>query len=129
MNGKSPALSTITHRRDFLVAAGAKKFVTHSLILQMAKRNSDHPAGPQARTGFTVTKRMGNAVIRNRIKRRLRAAAREIAPKWALVGHDYVIISRIKVLQCPFSELLRDMEFAFSRISANTVPSKPEANQ
>jgi ribonuclease P protein component len=108
---------TITHRSDFLLAAAkGKKFITGTFILQMLARKADHPVPHGARFGFTVTKKMGNAVIRNRIKRRLREAVRMAAIPHALEGCDYVLISRNKALDCPFSDLTRDMEFAFSRI-------------
>jgi len=111
-------IETIKNRRDFLSATAAgKKFITGSFILQMIPRGQTHPVtNPAARFGFTVTKRMGNAVTRNRIKRRLREAIRKVAPRHILDGHDYVIISRQKALDCTFADLLRDMEFAFSRI-------------
>ena len=82
----------------------------------MQKRDDAHPASKGARFGFTVTKKMGNAVARNRIKRRLRVAVAQAAVKHTQEGHDYVIISRHKALACPFPDLLRDMQFAFSRI-------------
>jgi ribonuclease P protein component len=110
-------LNTIRKRRDFLDAsAKGRKFVTGTFIVQMQKRDASHPASHEARFGFTVTKKMGNAVTRNRIKRRLRMVVSQIAPEFAQDGHDYVIISRIKALECAFSDLLRDMRFAFSRI-------------
>lgn len=110
-------LTTIKNRRDFLTASSqGRRFVTGSFILQMQKRGADHPAPGECRFGFTVTRKMGNAVIRNRIKRRLREAVRERGLPLALAGHDYVIISRHKALDTPFADLLRDMEFAFSRI-------------
>ncbi len=117
-------LETIKKRSDFLSAAArGKKFVTHNFILQMQQRPDSHPAGDGPRFGFTVTKKMGGAVTRNRIKRRLRTALREIAEKHALPGHDYVIISRHQALDCSYAELVRDMEFAFSRIT--TMKDKP----
>lgn len=119
-----PDFSTIKLRRDFLSAAAGKKFVTHSFIVQYRSREAEHPAGVEAvRFGYTVTKKMGGAPDRSRIKRRLREAVR--AKAWALaeLGHDYVIISRHKALNCPFEDLLRDMEFAFSRMCANKKPS------
>ncbi len=121
------SIHTIKKRRDFLSAAAkGKKFVAATFILQMQRRDEAHPAGPEARFGFTVTKKMGNAVIRNRIKRRLRAALRQVAAKHAQAGHDYVLISRHKALDCVFPDLLRDMEFAFSRIaSMKDESSKP----
>jgi ribonuclease P protein component len=112
-------LHTIKKRRDFLSAAAkGKKFVTGTFIVQMQGRDSAHPASKEARFGFTVTKKMGNAVARNRIKRRLRAAVAQAALTHTLEGHDYVVISRLKALDCPFSDLLRDMQFAFSRIGS-----------
>jgi len=111
-------LDTIKKRGDFLSAAAkGKKFIAGTFILQMLARSDTHPAGTTCpRFGFTVTKKMGNAVVRNRIKRRLRMATKQAALKHALSGHDYVIISRHKALDCSFSDLLRDMEFAFLRI-------------
>lgn len=110
-------METIKNRGDFLSAtAKGKRFSTGTIILQMLHRAETHQAGPAPRFGFTVTKKMGNAVIRNRIKRRLREAVRKIAPSHALSGHDYVLISRQKMIDCPFTDVLRDMEFAFSRI-------------
>ncbi len=83
----------------------------------MRLRPEDHPVKDGARVGFTVTKKMGNAVARNRIKRRLREALRKAAPPLK-PGCDYVLISRIKTLDCDFADLTRDMLFAFSRIGA-----------
>lgn len=112
------ACVTIKKRSDFLLAAASgKKFITNSLILQMVKRSAAHPTTPETvRIGYTVTKKMGNAVIRNRIKRRLRESARLISAKHGQSGYDYVIVSRHKALTCNFSDLQRDMEFAFTRI-------------
>jgi ribonuclease P protein component len=112
-------LITIKARRDFLTASRGKRWVTPRFVLLTVKRTDNHPIRDIARVGYTVTKKMGNAVARNRIKRRLRHAAAQVAPAHMKELHDYVIISREAVLTCEFSELLRDMEFAFSRIHAN----------
>lgn len=120
------AYVTIKKRKDFLSATSSgKKFVTGSFVLQMVKRSDDDVSknagdGADIRIGFTVTKKMGNAVIRNRIKRRLREAAKEAFSKYGKSGHDYVIISRHKAVHCPFSDLCRDMEFAFKKILTYT---------
>lgn len=110
---------TIKSRRDFLAAARGKRWVTPSFVLITHKRAEDHPVKSVKRIGYTVTKKMGNAVARNRIRRRLRHAAAQIAPLHMKDGHDYVVISREAACTCDFSALLRDMEFAFSRIHAN----------
>lgn len=113
------ALLTIKDRKDFLAAAHGKKWVTGILILQMNKRPAGHTVGEHdARIGFTVSKKVGGAVVRNRARRRLREAARQVAPSFIQSGYDYVVISRQGAATCEFSVLLRDMEFAFSRIHA-----------
>jgi len=123
------SFETIKRRSDFLAAtAQGRKFITGTFILQMRLRPEGHPAGPAARFGFTVTKKMGNAVVRNRIKRRLREAVRHAALKRVKDGHDYVLISRHKALDCPFTDLLRDMEFAFSRIYTNNDKPKRQTD-
>lgn len=112
-------IETIKKRSDFLsVTARGKKVVTGTFILQMLPRDAAHPAGGCTRFGFTVTRKMGNAVKRNRIKRRLRAALAQITPKHAGGPCDFVLISRPKTLTCPFDVILRDMDFAFARMSS-----------
>lgn len=113
-------LHTIKNRRDFLTLNGSKhKFVASGFILVAKERPYDHPIKDISRIGYTVTKKMGNAVIRNRIKRRLREAARKTVPHLMQPGFDYMLISRPSALACEFSALIRDMEIAFSRIHAN----------
>lgn len=117
-------IDTIKNRRDFLAAtARGKKCVTSAFILQKVTRDARHPVNAgEARIGYTVTKKMGNAVARNRIKRRLREAWKRAAPQRAEAGCDYVLIARNKAMTCDFSELVREMEFAFSRITAKDKP-------
>lgn len=112
-------IDTIKIRRDFVSAnSRAQKYVTPHFILQANKRDEDHPAGPEPRIGYTVTKKMGNAVIRNRIKRRLRSGVKLLPADTLQNGYDYILISRHKAKICIFSDLMRDMEIAFSRIHA-----------
>lgn len=70
------------------------------------------------RVGFTVTKKLGNAVIRNRIRRRLRAAADRVMPAHAKRGYDYVVIGRAQTLSRSFSALMDDLETALRRTEA-----------
>jgi len=73
-------------------------------VLQMRRREDGDPA---MRVGFTVTKKVGGAVIRNRLKRRLRALAREQLPTLGVPGADHVLIGRSGGMERDFS-LLRD---------------------
>ena len=119
-------LLTIRKRADFLRARNGRYFAAPGLVLQLApesKKSCDpvadsvEPAQKNpARFGFTVTKKVGNAGIRNRIRRRLRAAVREIAPQKARPGCEYVLIGRKSTLKRPFMSLLHDLTIAFDRV-------------
>lgn len=80
------------------------------VVIQMRLR-ADDPAGP-ARAGFTATKKIGNAVVRNRAKRRLREAARLLLPLHGAPGADYVFIARAATPDRPWPALLDDVETA-----------------
>lgn len=108
-------METIKDRASFVrMNASASRFVVSNFILQM-QENAALAEG-SIRIGYTVTKKLGNAVVRNRIKRRLREAARKTVPTHAKPQRDYVFIARHKALGCDFAELVRDMEFALTRI-------------
>lgn len=64
------------------------------------------------RVGLTVTKKLGNAAQRNRIKRRLRAAVRDVFPLHASPGHDYVLLARERALSIPYGALLDELRAA-----------------
>ncbi len=70
--------------------------------------------------GFTASKKVGNAVARNRAKRRLRAAVSAVMPKYAAGGHDYVLIGRKATLQRPYADLLTDLMRALRRTNSLT---------
>ena len=75
------------------------------------------------RAGFTATKRIGGAVVRNRAKRRLREAARRVLPLHARPGHDYVFIARGGTAVRPWDRLLDDVKSALISLAANQVPA------
>jgi ribonuclease P protein component len=81
-----------------------------------------------ARIGLTVTKKTGNAVVRNRIKRRLRAAAREVVPADGQAGRDYVLIARRRCLTIPYQGLLDDLRRALHE-AAKTSDAGPFRNE
>lgn len=99
-------------RRDFLAAAKAEKAGVASFLLQGRDR---HDLG-ETRIGLTVTKKIGNAVVRNRIRRRLREAARTVIPASGRPGYDYVMVARPHALRAPYPDLVRDLERAISRL-------------
>ena len=113
-------LARLKTRRDFLRVADTRaRFATPGLILQVRRHSADEAAVlPDIRVGFTVSKKVGNAVVRNRVRRRLRAAADEILGTHAKTGRDYVLIGRRESEERPFPELLADIETALSRTNS-----------
>ncbi|MEQ8404107.1 MAG: ribonuclease P protein component [Oceanicaulis sp.] len=100
----------MTQRRDFLRARDAPRQARPGVVIQM-RRRTDGSQGP-ARAGFTATKKIGNAVVRNRAKRRLREAARLLLPLHGQAGTDYVFIARAATPDRAWPALLDDMESA-----------------
>ncbi|MDA0261364.1 MAG: ribonuclease P protein component [Proteobacteria bacterium] len=115
-------IGRLKRRADFLrVARSGRKCATRGLVLQMAPTPLDTIVNPPCdlRIGFTVTKRVGNAVIRNRARRRLRAAANQVLQTRAIAGFDYVLIARQSTPTRPYDDLVEDMETAFMRLDPN----------
>jgi ribonuclease P protein component len=109
-------LDRLKRRGDFLRVARGAKWATPGLILQAARRPGDTDAAPQARIGFTVSRKVGGSVERNRARRRLREAARLVMPSRARPAIDYVLIGRHTTLTRPWAQLVHDLETALSRI-------------
>ncbi|WP_395688514.1 ribonuclease P protein component [Aestuariivirga sp.] len=111
-------MQRLKRRQDFVAAARALYAATPGVVVQMRARGDDGPA----RVGFTATKRLGNAVVRNRIKRRLRALASLHLESVARPGHDYVLIGRDTSAARTFPELERDLGSALKRLH-RTAPT------
>jgi ribonuclease P protein component len=80
-------------------------------------RAADTGESPElARFGFTATKSLGGAVLRNRARRRLKEAVRLAGPRHAVDGYDYVLIARAGTVQRRFTELVKDLERALAKV-------------
>ena len=107
---------TLKKRRDFLKAAKEFKVVTNAVILQAALNLSPQPF-PCCFVGYTATKKLGKAYIRNKTKRRLRAAVSIVFPGNALNGVNYVIIGRHNTNTLNFNYLVKKLEEALIAIN------------
>ncbi len=105
-------MERLKRRQDFVAAARASYAAMPGMVVQARDRKDDAPP----RVGFTATKKLGNAVVRNRIKRRLREIARLNLEAQALPGHDYVLIGRGPSLDRPFADLILDLNSALKRL-------------
>ena len=110
-------LDVLKKRRDFLACARGRRWSAPGFLLQGLQRAHDTEDAGATRIGFTCSKKVGNAVIRNRAKRRLREIAREVLPVHGRPGWDYVLVgfSETTVAR-PYSKMLRDFETALSRV-------------
>ena len=109
-----PKLVTLQKRADYLRAASARRQGTGGFLLQARARDDGSAA---VRVGFTASKKIGNAVLRNRAKRRLRALVREILPPLARAGWDYVLVARPEAtVTRDFATLREDLRAALASV-------------
>ncbi len=107
-------MERLKQRADFLAAAKGSRVSVSAFVLQTRKRTDDGPI----RFGFTVSRKVGNAVERNRVRRRLREIVRLSDAKRMERGHDYVLIGRRAALNLPFTRMAQDFEGALRRLFA-----------
>ncbi|MCZ2328757.1 ribonuclease P protein component [Bartonella sp. F2] len=117
---KKKHFGRIRKRVDFLAARTGEKRRGPLFLLEVKSREQTGDMEPPiARIGFTVTRKNGNAVQRNRIKRRLREAVRVGLKDNIKAGNDYVIIARKEVLDAPFSFLINELNRRMKSTSSN----------
>ena len=116
--------SVVRQRRDFLFVQhkGVRQVMTH-FILQAAVKSTSTALQPafSYRTGVTASKKVGNAVARNRAKRRMRALFRKLECDHAVSGTDYVLVARHSLVQAAWTELLADFSIAAKRIHKKLI--------
>lgn len=113
----SVCLETLKNRPDFLRAARARRQAMPGFILQARERMADEAAPDVIRIGFTCSKKVGNAVARNRAKRRLRAIARAVLPEAGQPGWDYVLIGRADATATrPYMDMVADLQSALEKL-------------
>ncbi|MFG1432189.1 ribonuclease P protein component [Xanthobacter sp. V2C-8] len=114
-------MDQLRKRRDFLAAAKAERAGVSAFLLQ----GRDRGDGGTVRIGYTVTKKTGNAVVRNRIRRRLREVARQVVPQVGQAGYDYVLVAREQALSAPFGGLLSDLAKALRKLHDPARAGRP----
>ncbi|TKZ20985.1 ribonuclease P protein component [Shimia litoralis] len=114
----SVRLDILKVRADFVAASRARRQASKGMMVQARKRRPDESVPSDAiRVGFTCTKKVGNAVARNRAKRRLREVARLILPTLGRPGWDYVLVGRFQVTDLrPFEDLKGDLKYALKKL-------------
>ncbi|HZH11203.1 MAG TPA: ribonuclease P protein component [Microvirga sp.] len=128
-------IGRLTKRPDFVAAASGRRFHTERMTVQARLREISDPgtAGTGLRVGLTVTRRVGHATERNRIKRRLRAAVSAAGPDFATIDADVVIIGRRDILTADYKVLIDDLRRALrvatkpksAHLSDRPLPSSP----
>ncbi|MCI5046644.1 MAG: ribonuclease P protein component [Aquisalinus sp.] len=130
---KSSEIRSLKKRADFLRLRHPQKNggyyrSTGAFLLQAAPAAETASASPESsaslRYGLVVTKKMGNAVTRNRIKRRLRACIKSLLPLYGKPGYDYVLVARQAALKLPFAVMLDDLKQALVWPDSPTATKK-----
>lgn len=110
-------LPRLKRRAEFVRAAKSGLHASRpGLALQAYRRREDEGPAEDIRVGFTTSKKVGNAVTRNRVRRRLREVAEQVLPAEGKLGHDYVLVGRSDAENRDFQDLLADVRNALVKI-------------
>jgi ribonuclease P protein component len=113
------SMERLKRRTDFLAAAKGARAPAGAFVLQARRRAEDSRGNDPVRVGFTVSRQVGNAVERNRVRRRLREMVRLAPAPGFRPGHDYVLIGRRAALDANFADMTRQFDAALRRIHAD----------
>ena len=118
---------TLRKRKDFVrVAQKGLKMITSTVVIQAAQNLSDKE---NIFVGYTTTKKIGKAHIRNRARRRLRAAVRQVFPSLSQPQTSYVLIGRRNTADCAFTKLCKDLTYALKKIHSAPNTSVEKNNE
>lgn len=120
MTQSPPRIERLRTRPQFLAAGRGVSAPRGAVVVQGLDRGDGQPT---IRVGFTATRKIGGAVVRNRAKRRLREAARRLLPELGRPGWDYVFIARMGTAGRPWDRLLDDVKSALIRLAADRPAS------
>jgi ribonuclease P protein component len=112
----------ITKRADFLSANRGKRFATSGFVLLVHDRKDNDPA---IRLGITITKKVGNAVVRNRMRRRFRELMREMLNDNGKAGADHILIGRSSGIEMDFARLRSDMQRGLNKLCNQNRSPEP----
>jgi ribonuclease P protein component len=116
------AIGRLTKRSDFVAAASGRRFRTERMTVQSRRRDDAETNSGGLRIGFTVTRKVGHATERNRIRRRLRTACRIAAADFSDAGLDLVVVARREALCADWSALVDDLSRALHVLTKNSGP-------
>jgi len=118
----APVIERLRTRVQFLAVRTGVRAARSTLLVEAKRRSESGPIG----LGLTATKKLGGAVVRNRARRRLREAARQLLPKHGLPGVDYVLVARQAAPDAPWGALLDDLQNALIRLAAALESGKSQ---